>query len=77
MVSVSQVERAAWRKALDDKHLSPEDLAEREGVPLQTVYDWNKTGRGPRYMRIGRHARYRLSDVIAWEESRLVDSGTA
>jgi hypothetical protein len=27
-----------------DTHLSPEDLARREGVPLQTVYGWNKTG---------------------------------
>jgi predicted DNA-binding transcriptional regulator AlpA len=55
----------------DDKHLSPEDLAERESVPLQTVYGWNKTRTGPRFMRIGRHVRYRLADVIAWEESRI------
>ncbi len=27
-----------------EKHLTPEDLAEREGVPLQSVYSWNKTG---------------------------------
>jgi predicted DNA-binding transcriptional regulator AlpA len=61
----------------DDKHLSAEDLAEREGVPLQTVYGWNKTGAGPRYMKIGRHVRYRPADVIAWENSRVVGSRTA
>jgi len=61
----------------DDRHLSPEDLARREGVPLQTVYGWNKTGSGPRYMRIGRHVRYRLADVVAWEQSRVVASRTA
>ena len=55
-----------------DKHLSPEDLAEREGVPLDTVYKWNSSGDGPDYMRIGRHVRYRLADVLAWEKSRLV-----
>ena len=57
---------------LEEKHLSPEELAEREGVPVQTVYGWNKTGGGPSRMKIGRHVRYRLADVIAWEESRLV-----
>ena len=61
----------------DDKHLSPEELAEREGVPLQTVYGWNKTRTGPRFMRIGRHVRYRLADVVTWEESRIVASRTA
>jgi predicted DNA-binding transcriptional regulator AlpA len=53
-------------------HLSPEGLAEREGVPLDTVYRWNRLRIGPRYMKIGRHVRYRLADVIAWENSRLV-----
>jgi predicted DNA-binding transcriptional regulator AlpA len=56
----------------DDSHLSPEDLARREGVPLQTVYGWNKTRTGPRFMKIGRHVRYRLTDVIAWEDTRTV-----
>ncbi len=58
---------------MTEKHLTPADLAEREGVPLQTVYQWNSRGEGPRYMRIGRHVRYRLADVIAWENTRLVD----
>lgn len=53
-----------------ERHLSPEDLAEREGVPVATVYQWNRLKTGPRYMRIGRHARYRLADVIAWEDAK-------
>ena len=48
---------------MSDRHLTPEDLAEREGVSLQTVYHWNKTGGGPRYMKIGTRCRYRLADV--------------
>ncbi|OLT29037.1 hypothetical protein BJF83_13115 [Nocardiopsis sp. CNR-923] len=55
-----------------DKHLSPQELAEREGVPLATVYQWNHRGEGPRFMKIGRHVRYRMRDVIDWENSRLV-----
>lgn len=55
---------------MTDRRLSPRDLAQREGVSLQTVYAWNSTGSGPPYMKIGRHVRYRLADVISWENSR-------
>jgi predicted DNA-binding transcriptional regulator AlpA len=54
-----------------------EDLARRESVPVQTVYGWNKTGGGPPPMKIGRYVRYRLADVIAWEESRITTTRTA
>lgn len=60
---------------MTEKHLTPGDLAEREGVPLKTVYQWNSTGAGPRYMKIGRHVRYRLADVIAWENERYAETG--
>jgi excisionase family DNA binding protein len=62
---------------MTEKHLTITDLAEREGVPVTTVYQWNSRGDGPRYMRIGRHVRYKLADVIAWEESRYAPSGDA
>jgi predicted DNA-binding transcriptional regulator AlpA len=57
------------------QHLSPADLAEREGVPLETVYAWNKDGTAPTRLRLGRHVRYRLADVLAWERSREVGTG--
>lgn len=55
-----------------DRHMTVKDLAEREGVPLKTVYDWNSTNKGPRYMKIGKHVRYALADVVAWEKTRYV-----
>jgi DNA-binding transcriptional regulator YiaG len=48
-----------------------QDLADRCGVPLQTVRQWRMKGTGPRGMAIGRYVRYRLSDVLDWEESRV------
>ena len=62
---------------MDDKNMTPAELAERQRVPLETVYAWNRKGVGPQYMKIGRHVRYRVADVIAWEKSRLVTSRTA
>ena len=53
-----------------ERHLSMQDLADRCGVPLQTVRGWRVKGAGPRGMAIGKYVRYRLSDVLEWEESR-------
>lgn len=53
------------------RHLSIRDLAERYGVAEITVRKWNQHGTGPRRMVLGRHVRYRLADVLAWEESRM------
>lgn len=56
---------------MSEKHLTIPELAERVGVPQATVYQWNKKRTGPQYLRVGRYVRYRLADVIAWENSRL------
>jgi len=59
---------------MDEKHLTVRDLAEREGVAIQTVYGWNRDRRGPRYMKPGgRDVRYRLANVLAWEKAQLVE----
>jgi excisionase family DNA binding protein len=50
----------------------PESLATAEevsrflGVPVKTLYNWRHGGIGPRASRVGRHLRYRWSDVEAW-----------
>ncbi|MFI6801578.1 helix-turn-helix transcriptional regulator [Streptosporangium canum] len=56
-----------------EKHLTPDDLALRVSVPLATVYQWNSRGNGPRFMKVGKHVRYKIADVVAWEESLYVD----
>ena len=55
-----------------NKHLSPEGLADRLGVPLWTVYAWNSRGGGPRFMKFGKHVRYKIADVEAWEDGHYI-----
>lgn len=60
-----------------DRHLTMQDLADRCGVSLNTVRQWRMKGTGPRGMTIGKYVRFRLSDVLAWEESRADSNGAA
>jgi predicted DNA-binding transcriptional regulator AlpA len=66
---------------MPEGHLSPEQLAAREGVSVATVYSWNYFGTGPAYFRTGTspggRVRYRLVDVEAWERSRMVEREVA
>ena len=46
--------------------LTPERLADEVGVPPRTVAQWRYFNRGPAYIKVGRHIRYRREDVDAW-----------
>lgn len=50
--------------------LSPTDVATYLNVPVKTVYVWRANGTGPRGIRVGKHVRYRLSDVDQWLSER-------
>jgi len=39
-------------------------------IPVKTLYVYRVDGRGPRAIKIGRHLRYRRSDLDAWIDSR-------
>jgi excisionase family DNA binding protein len=49
-----------------DRLLGPQELAAYLGIPVATVYGWRYRGSGPPGMRIGRHLRYRWSDLQTW-----------
>jgi excisionase family DNA binding protein len=53
-----------------DQLMTTEELAEFLQVPVATVYSWRQTGRGPRCARVGRHLRFRRTDVDAWLEAQ-------
>jgi excisionase family DNA binding protein len=54
-----------------DPLLSPQELADYLGIPLQTIYVWAAQGAGPERIRIGRHTRYRLSAVDKWLATKV------
>jgi excisionase family DNA binding protein len=55
----------------DFEWLTRDELAERLQIPKQTVAQWASQGYGPRYAKFGRHVRYALADVVAWEQSQF------
>jgi predicted site-specific integrase-resolvase len=42
------------------------------GVSFKTLQNWRSQGRGPIYYKIGRCARYRRKDLVAFCEQSLV-----
>ncbi|MGH6692234.1 MAG: helix-turn-helix transcriptional regulator [Gammaproteobacteria bacterium] len=57
--------------------LTPQDVAEYFAVPLSTIYKWNSEGTGPKYLKVGRHARYRRADILEFENAQYVDQPVA
>jgi excisionase family DNA binding protein len=55
----------------EDRWLTRLEVADRLRLPKTTLDQWAARKIGPRYAVFGRHARYRLSDVVAWEESQI------
>jgi excisionase family DNA binding protein len=55
--------------------LTPEEVSEELGIPAGTLANWRYLGRGPAFVHLGRHVRYRKTDLAAWIESQM--TGTA
>ncbi len=61
--------------AVEDIWLSRKKLAARWDMPKSTLDQWASQHKGVPYAMFGRHARYRLSDVIAWETAQFAQRG--
>ena len=46
--------------------LTPADIADWLSVPEKTLAEWRSRRKGPTYIKLGRHVRYRRSDVELW-----------
>ena len=49
---------------------APAEVSAFLKVPVKTLYEWKLKGTGPRVSKVGRHLRYRWSDVERWLEER-------
>ena len=54
-----------------DRLLTVDDLAEYLEIPVATVYAWRYRQKGPPGFRVGRHLRFRWSDVERWIDDRI------
>lgn len=50
--------------------LSTDDLAARYQVSRATVHQWIYKGTAPRSLKIGKHRRFHMDDVLNWEEAQ-------
>lgn len=69
MKPVSRTVAESNRRAL----ATPDELSSYLGVPLGTLYSWNHRGIGPRATKVGRHLRYRWTEVDAWLDAQTTD----
>jgi hypothetical protein len=58
---------------VNERWLGRPELAHRYGSPAKTLAQRASKGAGPPYARMGRHVRYRLSDLIEWETEEIDD----
>jgi hypothetical protein len=54
--------------------LTEQQLAERQQRSIKTLQNLRVKGGSIPFVKIGRHVRYRLSDIIAWEAAHTLSS---
>ena len=52
------------------------EAADYLNVKPQTMAVWRCNGNGPKFVKLNRAVRYRLSDIEAWLESRTATCAT-
>lgn len=63
---MSQAPPIGDSRITDERLLSPQELADYLAIPVATVYQWRCRGDGPRGFRVGKHVRYRWSEILIW-----------
>lgn len=55
---------------MDDRLLDVSEVAELLGVPVATLRWWLHIGTAPDHFKLGRHVKFRRSEVERWLETR-------
>ena len=53
-------------RTLPERYLTPADVAELLGIPVETLYQWRRKRTGPPAFRVGRHLRYDPARLREW-----------
>ena len=65
-------------REVTDKWLVDErEAAKFSDFSVAALVKWRHEGRGPRYIRVGRSIRYRISDLLSWIDSHAVGQPTS
>lgn len=56
---------------MDDYTITDKELAERWNLHLKTIQKWRRRGKGPKFIKLGIAVRYRISDIVKYEEEKL------
>jgi predicted site-specific integrase-resolvase len=62
---------------MEDKPLTPKDIAKRYGVTEHTTSEWRRSGRGPQWFKVGHRVFYSMEDVLAFEEQQKEEARDA
>ena len=54
-----------------ERLLAPDEVTELLQIPKTTLYRWKYERIGPPIVKVGRHLRYRQSDLGAWIEEQV------
>jgi excisionase family DNA binding protein len=57
-----------------DRLMTIDEVAEYTQLPKNTLYKMRSQGTGPRAARLGKHLRYRKTDVDVWITAHLDDA---
>lgn len=53
---------------MNDNLMTPEQLATRWSVPTKTLGQWRWSGRGPKFLKLGKRIMYRMEDIHEFEK---------
>lgn len=57
--------------------MTTDELSEFLQIPRATIYRWRQQGTGPKAVVVGKHLRWRRSDVDAWLDRQADDRTVA
>ncbi len=60
----------------EDRLVDVQELTAYLNLPVKPLYAWRYRRKGPPACRVGRHLRYRWSDVELWIQQRIEPAST-